>query len=270
MPGSFRHAVPILLAAALAAAVPARAQLAVDRSEIFLHPQVAAERVGVVNVSNTSTRAVQAVVRLEDWDRSETGANRWYRAGSVAGSCSALLTVFPLTLSLDPGASQSVRLVLPDSAATLTRECWSAVMVETVQAPEQRGGMSYIIRSAVKIYVEPTGLTTSGAVSDMRIVQTPGAPDSVEVWFANDGARHYVAKGNVEFRRADNTVAATLELPEYFLLPGARQRARVAVPALAAGAYIAIAMVDFGGNDIAAMQIEHAVVAPTPAATVNR
>lgn len=252
----------LLLLAAMAAASPTRAQLAVDRSEISLHPQVTAERVALVTVTNTGPRAVQAVVRLEDWDRSETGANRWFRAGSVDGSCSALLTAFPLTLALDPGASQSVRLVLPDSAAALTRECWSALMIETVQPPAQRGGMGYVIRSAVKIYVEPSGLAASGEINDMRMIQAPGAPDSVEVWFRNDGARHYVAKGRVEFRRPDNSVAATLETLEYYVLPGARQRVRVAVPALAAGAYAVLAMVDFGGSDIAAMQIEHLVAAP--------
>ena len=34
---------------------------------------------------------------------------------------------------------------------------------------------------------------------------------------------------------------------------------KIAVPKLGVGEYIAIAMVDFGGDDIAAMQVEHTV-----------
>lgn len=257
----------VTAAVALLATQPARAQLAVDRSEITLRPQVAAERVGLVTVTNTSTRAVQGVVRLEDWDRSDAGANRWFPAGSQAGSCSRLLTVFPLTVSLDPGASQAIRLVLPDSAAALSRECWSAVMVETVQPPAERGGVSYVIRSAVKIYVEPANLAVSGEVVDMQVVRAAGA-DSIEVWLHNDGGHHYIAKGHVEIRRADNTVAATVPLDDYYILPGARQRSRGALPALPAGDYVAIAMVDFGGRDIAAMQLE--ITVPPSAAVGKR
>ncbi len=252
-----RAAAALLLAAACA--LPVGAQLAVDRSELHIQPGAAEGRVGVLTVTNTGPRAVQAVVKIEDWDRSETGSNRWHRVGTVPQSCSALMTVFPLALSLDPGASQSVRLIFADSAAAMSRECWSAVMVESVQAPTQQGGVSYVIRSAVKVYAAPAGLAASGEVTAMRVVPDAGHADSLEVWFHNDGARHYIATGTVEFRRADNSVAASLTLPEYYILPGAQQRARVAMPDLPPGEYVVLSMVDFGGAELAAMQIEHVV-----------
>jgi P pilus assembly chaperone PapD len=249
----------VVLALALGAASPAAAQLGVDRSEIFIRPAVAAERVGVITVTNTGDRAVQAVVKSEDWDRSDVGANRWYKSGTVKGSCGPALTVFPLSLSLERGASQSIRLVLDDAAAaSMSRECWSAVILETVQPPSQSGGVSYVLRTAVKVYVEPAGLQSGGQVTDMRVIEHGGA-DSLEVAFQNAGERHYVAKGFVEFRRADNSVVAKVDLPEYYVLPGARQRAIVPMPKLPAGEYVAISMVDYGGDEIAAMQIEHTV-----------
>lgn len=249
------------LALTAAAARPAHAQLGVDRSEISIQPSVPAERVGLITVRNTSDRPVQAVVRTEDWDRSPEGANRWFPAGTVKGSCGDALTVFPLSVSLAPGASQSIRLVLDSAVAPkMTRECWGAVVLETVQPPAAGRGMSYVIRTAVKVYVEPAGLAKAGEVTDMRVLHAP-AGDSLEVWFRNSGQRHYVAKGSVEIRRTDNSVAATLPLPEYYILPGARQRAVVAMPALTPGRYVAIGMVDFGGDEIAAMQMEHVVQA---------
>ena len=248
-----------VMALGLITVVPcAQAQLAVDRSELFIRPAVRTERVGLITVTNTSGQPMQAQVKLEDWKRSAEGANQWFPVGTVPGSCGARLTVFPLALSLEAGATQSIRLSLADSVATLPQECWSAVMVEAAQAPSQRNGMNYVVRTAVKVYVEPAGTQTAGEITDMNVLPSAEG-EQLEVWFRNSGTRHYVAKGAVEFRRADNSVAAKIALPDYYVLPGAAQRVMIAVPKLGVGEYIAIAMVDFGGDDIAAMQVEHTV-----------
>ena len=243
----------------LAWTTPVAAQLAVDRSELLIRPAVRGERVGLITVTNASDRAVQAQVKLEDWKRSAEGANQWFPVGTVQGSCGGRLSVFPLALSLAAGASQSIRLSLADSVATLPQECWSAVMVEAVQAPAERNSMSYLVRTAVKVYVEPAGTHTAGEITDMKVLRGGTDGEQLEVWFRNTGTRHYVATGSVEFRRADNSVAAKLALPEYYILPGAAQRVIVPMPKLGVGEYAAIAMVDFGGDDIAAMQMEHVV-----------
>ena len=130
--------------------------------------------------------------------------------------------------------------------------------MEAAQAPSQRNGMNYVVRTAVKVYVEPAGTQTAGEITDMNVLPSVEG-EQLEVWFRNSGTRHYVAKGAVEFRRADNSVAAKIALPDYYVLPGAAQRVKIAVPKLGVGEYIAIAMVDFGGDDIAAMQVEHTV-----------
>lgn len=241
-----------------AGASESQAQLAIDRSELFIRPAVRTERVGIITVTNTSGQPMQAQVKLEDWKRSAEGANQWFPMGTVPGSCGARLTVFPLALSLEAGASQSIRLSLADSVALLPLECWSAVMVEAAQAPTQRSGMNYVIRTAVKVYVEPAGTQLAGEITDMNVLPSPDG-EQLEVWFRNSGTRHYVAKGAVEFRRADNSVAAKIALPDYYVLPGAAQRVMILMPKLGAGEYAAIAMVDFGGDDIAAMQMDHVV-----------
>lgn len=242
----------------------ASAQIAVDRSEVFIRSAISAERIGVINVSNSSDRAVQAVVKIEDWDRSSEGANRWFPIGTVSGSCGKALSVFPLSIRLEPGASQSVRLTLADSGASLRRECWNAVMFETAQDSRANGGMNYIVRTAVKVYVEPEGLRRDGEVTDVAVRSAVAGNDSVEVWFKNTGQLHFVATGAVEFRRADNSLAARVDLPEYYLLPGARQRTIVQVPKLPPGEYIALAIVDHGGAELSAMQLEYRV-APSAA-----
>jgi P pilus assembly chaperone PapD len=255
-----------LVASAVLAPRLASAQLAVDHAELHLVPRGTLEqRVGLITVTNEGSTSVQASVRIEDWDRAEDGTNRWYPSGTVAGSCGKALQVFPLSVSLQPGASQSLRVTL-DSNAVNGRECWGAAVVETVQPPSMTGrAITYVVRTAVKVYAEPAGLTLDGAVSDVRIVQPDAARlvsrDSVgprvQVVFENTGKKHVVATGSVEFRRPDNSVAAKVALPDMYALPGAKSRVSALMPKLAPGQYVVLAIVDFGGSEIAAAQIEY-------------
>lgn len=257
----------VLTGALLAGAAPraAMAQLAVDRVELTLRPGgTLEERVGLITVRNDGAKAVQATVQLEDWDRAEDGTNRWFAIGTIPQSCGHALRVFPLALSLEPGASGSVRVTLDSTASA--RECWAAVVVETVQPQTVAGrSVAYVLRTAVKLYALPAGLTTDGVVADMRVgakAPAPGVRDSskhLDVMFENTGTRHVMAKGTVELRRPDNSVAAKVELPDMYALPGAKSRASVALPKLPPGRYVVLALLDYGGDDIAAAQIEYEV-----------
>ena len=244
----------------------ASAQLAVDHVEATLRPNSRTEREVVIGVRNEGDKSVQAVVRLEDWERKADGTNNWFQFGTRPGSCGKALTVFPLTMNLEPGASQSVRVVL-DSTYTASAECWAGAVVETVQ-PVSKGGqqIGYVLRTAVKLYVQPVGLQMNGDITDLKVVDdgsAGAARDSSKqmmVEFENSGFRHVVAQGTVEFRRADNSVAARVALPNVYALPGARQFVKAMMPRLEPGKYVMLATYDFGGAEIAAAQIEYEVV----------
>src|SRR5256885_17126843 len=89
----------------------------------------------------------------------------------------------------------------------------------------------------------------------------PGKPaaDSVgkrlDVTFGNSGGLPLWVRGRIEFRRLDNSVAATADVPEFPVLPGARRTVAVPAPKLRAGRYVALALLDYGGADIAGAQI---------------
>ncbi len=242
----------------------ALAQLAVDHVEVTLDPRPGGEHVALITVRNQGAKTVQAVLRLEDWDRAEDGNNRWYPLGTLPRSCGKILQLFPLSVNLAAGASQTMRVTL-DSAAAVHRECWAGAVVETA-SPQVVSGRSvmYLLRTAVKIYVHPSGLAAGGSVADMQIhpAHAPGAADSVarvEVVFENTGERHLLAHGSVEFRRADNSLAASLKIPDLYVLPGARRRVALPLPVLSPGRYVALSMVDYGGDEIAAAQIDYEV-----------
>lgn len=243
----------------------AHGQLTVDRVEAVIHPSNPAHRETIINVRNDGSKSVQAVIRLEDWKRTSDGTNQWFPVGTQPGSCGKALTIFPLTANLDPGASQSIRVVLDTSAVRPSSECWSAAVVETVSSATREGKqIGYFIRTAVKLYVQPVGLHADGEIPSMRVIgdSTRGADSlkNIEVEFENTGDRHVVAQGVVEFRRPDNTVAARISLPNVYSLPKARQLVRAELPRLAAGRYVVLATLDFGGDEIAASQIEYEVV----------
>jgi len=256
---SARWLLLVVLLLAVTAAI-ASSQLAVGRVELVMHVTDSA-REATIGVRNESNRPVQAIVRLEDWDRSADGANRWYPYGTHTGtgSCSPALEIFPQSLRLEPGAEQSLRVVLDRSRAP-TSECWAAAVVETVQPAERDGQqIAYVVRTAVKIYVQPAHVTDEGEIEAMRLVADTSTPSdsSVEVHFANTGTRHVVARGALEVRSPDNAIVNRISLPPVYALPGARHVVRVHLPALKPGNYVILATMDYGGPDIAAALLEH-------------
>ena len=253
-----RFALHVVLGfACLSGARTAGAQLAVGRVELVMQLADRADREAAIGVRNESAQPVQAIVKLEDWDRAHDGANRWYAYGSHAGhgSCAPALSIFPQSLRLEPGAEQAIRIVL-DSARAPTTECWAAAVVETVQPGERAGQrMLYVVRTAVKIYVQPPSAVASGEIDSVKVVDDSLA--IAEVHFANTGTSHVVGKGALEIRRPDNTIVRRVPLPNVYALPGARHVVRARLPELARGDYVLLATVDYGGEDIAAALLEY-------------
>jgi P pilus assembly chaperone PapD len=249
----------VVLVAALGAP-RADAQVAVDQLEMVFKLQPGNPRLGIINLRNEGATAVQAVVRLEDWDRLEDGTNRWFPSGTVPGSCGPVLDVFPQSVSLEPGASQAVRVTM-DSTASLNAECWAAAIVEAVQ-PRSASGVQNVIRTATKIYIQPPGLEARGEVVGIQVAPAAGGKDSaasLAVTFHNTGQRHLETTGEVQFRRPDNSIAAKVPVQTLYTLPGAKYTRKVRLPSLPSGRYVVLAILDFGGDELAAGQVEYQV-----------
>ena len=251
------------LVASVFAAAPMQAQLAIDKLDLVLRPDGSEERTGVLTVRNEGQTPAQAIIRLEDWDRTPDGNNRFFPAGTVKGSCAPSLQVFPMSLSLKPGETQSVRIDYTGPAKR-SAECWSLVVVETPAPRLQPNGrqLLYNVRSGLKVHVAPEGLPVDGEVEGLSVARTTASgrtQDVAVVAFANRGGRHFVTKGRVEIRREDNSLVQTVELPPMYALPGAVMHATAALPSLPRGKYVLISVVDYGGSDIAAGMYTHEV-----------
>jgi P pilus assembly chaperone PapD len=222
-------------------------------------------------VHNASKLPVQGIVTREDWDRAENGENRFVPSGSTRNTCGALMNVFPTAFRIEPGADQIIRLAV-EKAPNLPKECWDIVFVQELAQKRTltRSGLQYIFRTGVKVYVVPTGLKRDASITGMtvenigsRLASLTTVPVSqparqrIAIQFSNSGQVHLAAKGRIEFRRLDNSIAMQIPIAEFPTLPGAVRRLELDVPpTIPAGSYIALALIDFGGADIAAGQLE--------------
>jgi len=256
-------------------AAPVRAQLLVDPLEVTLATAGASRVTGSFSLANTSDVAVQATITRQDWDRAENGDNRFLAPGSTGASCGEMLTVTPVSVRIEPRASRIIRLAV-QGAEALRKECWDIFFVEELaQRTGVRGNsLQYIFRTGVKVYVSPPGLKRDAAVEDMAVEDvaitpatsassTPASPSKrvtkrqVSVRFRNTGGVHLLAKGHLEFRRLDNSLAARIAILEFPTLPGATRKVMSDIPTdLAAGDYVALALIDFGGAELVAGQID--------------
>jgi hypothetical protein len=231
------------------------------------------------SLSNTSDAPVQATITRQDWDRVENGDNRFLPTGTSGTSCGAMLSASPLSIRIDPHTSRIIRLGVQNAAA-LARECWDIFFVEEVprRASSKGNSLQYIFRTGVKVYVAPPGLPRDGAVEGVAAEDVAVAPATtssttpaatlasapkatkrqISVLFHNTGGMHLLGKGRLEFRRLDNTLAAQVPIPEFPTLPGATRKVMVDVPlGLTPGDYVVLALIDFGGAELVAGQIDY-------------
>lgn len=258
---------------------PASAQLLVDPLEVTIIAAGTNRVPASFSLSNTSNEVVQASITRSDWDRIENGDNRFLPAGSSGTSCGANLSVSPLSIRVEPHTSRIVRLAV-QTGAVVTKECWDIFFVEEVprRAASKGNSLQYIFRTGVKVYVAPPGLPRDGAVEGVAVEDVAVAPAAtssttpaatlasapkatkrqISVLFHNTGGMHLLGKGRLEFRRLDNTLAAQVPIPEFPTLPGATRKVMVDVPlGLTPGDYVVLALIDFGGAELVAGQVDY-------------
>jgi P pilus assembly chaperone PapD len=255
-------------------AQPLSAQLLVDPLEVTVTAVPGNRAVGSFLATNNGDLPIQATITRQDWDRVENGDNRFLPAGSTGSSCGSMLTVSPASIRVEPHTSRTIRLSVQNTA-DLKKECWDIVFVEEIppRTSVKGNSINYFFRTGVKIYVAPTGLSRDGAVEDMAVETvrvgpattststppvTPATKQQISVRFHNTGGMHLAAKGRLEFRRLDNTLAMQVPIDEFPTLPGATRKVMIDVPAgLTAGDYVVLALIDFGGAELVAGQIDY-------------
>lgn len=252
----------IALSAVLGAPATATAQISVDELEVLLRPDAPQMQSGVVRVTNNGDKTVQAMLEIQDWDRDSTGGNRFHALGTLPSSCKQQLRAFPMSLRIEPGKTEALRVSFEGDAAA---SCWGIIFIQSNEPPRASAGQSqitYVIRTGVKVYVEPKAAERVGDIDDVALTTTrTSETDSTRVpalgvVFRNSGKGHLKPKGAIELRDENNVAVGKLEIAEFPIAPGGVRRHIVALPKLRPGRYVALALLDYGGAEIAAGQHE--------------
>lgn len=239
-----------------------RAQLSVDELEVFLRPDVAAQRTGVIRITNPTSKSVQALLEVQDWNRDATGSNQFATLGSLSGSCGDRLKVFPASVRIGADRTEAVRVSFDGDPTT---SCWAVVFIQANEPPRpsgERSQITYVVRTGVKVYVEPGNALRAGDVDAVTLATAAASPTdsttvrALEVRFRNTGAAHLKPTGAVEVRSTDNQVVATVHIEQFPIAPGDVRRMVLPLPTLGPGRYVALALIDYAGPDIAAGQLE--------------
>lgn len=252
---------------ALCALTPAvlAAQLDVDQFEVFVN-SAGRDREGSFRVRNVSAAPITARLILGDWTRRRDGTNEFPEAGAVEGACARDVKVFPAVASLAPGESQVVRVTY-DGPAQDTM-CWAAVMVGLApQAGATSGGASIAaeVRSAVKVYVNPVTPAPDVRIESIDLgarrprLGEPAADTAgmdVIAELRNHGNVHVRAKVRLEYRSATDSIVARAQDLDVPMLPGATREWRSTLPNLTVGRYVVLLVVDFGGAELVAAQLD--------------
>ena len=246
-----------LLVGTLVAATPVAAQISIEQLELKFTLGSATPTTQSFRINNVSNAPVQVTIRTSDWDRSETGENRYFDVGTDAGSCRDALTIFPMTLSIDAGRGEDVRVSLPASA----NPCHSILFVEmpppAAQANRNGAALTYNLRYGIKVYVEPdappAGELTDAIITSGRTADGTRA-DTLVATFRNTGLVQSIARGHIEIRREDDSIAQRIEVEEFPVLGGARRVIRTPLPVIPAGRYAVILLLEIGTEEILAAQ----------------
>jgi hypothetical protein len=158
---------------------------------------------------------------------------------------------------LTPGASQTVRVSLRTDSLP-SRACWSLIFVQTEppSAQQRNTAIRYVTRIGVKIYYTPAQTVTLAEIEGFVQIPkaTPQDSAAVELAVRNVGTRPIGVGGTIEIRRADNFVVARVPVEPIPVLPAALRRIRVNLPAILPGAYVALAVFDYGADEDLAAQ----------------
>lgn len=267
------HVTLVLAAVVLLLPTLLGAQVSVD--ELELHMRLSPQRAAItqtIPVRNDEDKAQQVRVALGDWVRDSLGNNIFLEASTTEGSCGSRLKVFPATLQIAPGATELVRVSY--EPAPVDTGCYSIVFIETVTPPPARpdGQGSFVtieIRTGVKVYVHRQDAIALGEVQDISVGNAwrpiaAGVRDSVyvreaSVRFFNSGTSHLRMKTSLEIRSSAGDLLHTVEGPEAPMVPGALRIVRIVMPTLVSGDYVAIMLLDYGGDEIAAAQTDFKV-----------
>lgn len=234
--------------AALAAA-PAAAQFSAQPVIVEMRPGDESAW-STFAVRNEADELLQLRIYAADFDQTEDGSHRYMEPGTHPHSCGDRLRYHPDDLLLDEHESADVRVRMEPGAST----CWSMIFVQSVRRSET--GMRIAQRIGIKVYGLGDAGRVEGEIASVAVIAEPGAAGrSAIIDFVNRGDGPVRPEGGIELRTENGEVVAVVPVAPFSVLPGRVRRTTIPLDtALPPGRYLAIPVLDFGGDYLAGGQ----------------
>lgn len=247
---------------------PVAAQFNVDELEIHIVASGSAPITRAFSVRSTADTVQQLQFEIGDWSRDSAGVNQILPLGTHEGSCAERVEIFPQTLQLRPGAVEFVRVTYSPAATQPDPGCWAMISTRSVSPPTSTGarlGVTITTVIGVKLYVHtPNEIRAAEVISAdfEQVYRRERNGDStlvgqVAVRLANTGSAHLKVTSKVEVRNQQTELLRSFVGPEAYLTPRAFRDIVVPLPDdLPSGRYVIVMLLDYGGDEITAAQVE--------------
>lgn len=240
---------------------------------MHLHFNVKAGEQGdlYVKVTNQADKPVTIRGHLKDYSVDREGKPHELEAGTEERSCSKWLLVSPALFTLGAKEEKRVRatLTLPEG---VNGTYWAYLFFEQVSKPEPRiqkkgaATFSLFVKQRWQISVKeavPGTAEKRGQISDMNLALHANNSPEINVEFTNNGNVILSCRGQVQIRGGDGKTVDTFQLAKgegFMVYPdGKRLVSGTVSKKLPPGDYIALAIVDYGGEELVAGEMEFEV-----------
>lgn len=231
---------------------PGQAQFSVSPVIVTLPRDVdGGPSVSLLSVRNEGTETLEFRLSATDFDQSPEGRHKYLPIGTHPSSCGNEVRITPDALAVGAGQVEQVRFEIPGGPEA--ESCWFMIFVESPSTSET--GVVITQRIGVKVFgigasSVPGGEIHSGSVADQD------GKRSVALEYGNPGTAPAWPTGSVEVRDFRGTVVASSHVRPFTVLPGSTRQFVVEIQdELDAGQYLAVPMLDFGGEYLAGTQI---------------
>lgn len=243
------------LAAILALPTAAAAQVSVVSSTLEERQAAPGERyTGTLRVRNTTDQPQQARIYQTDYRFLADGRTFYEQPGTAPRSNAAWVQLNSSRLTLAPGEEAAVAYTVSVPAGGVRGSYWSVLMVETAQPQPartaQRGvaitpGIRYAVQVATHVGQAERRIALEGA----RLTGE-GGTRALEVDVVNTGEQADRLELRVDLFDAEGAPAGRLSSSRGLVYPGTSIHQRFEFPALPAGTYRALLVVDTGADEV--------------------
>jgi hypothetical protein len=206
---------------------------------------------GLISVRNESEEPQEFLISAVDFNQSIDGDHAYAPTGTLPGTCGQSVALTPGALSVDAGDVKNVRIEIPGGPPD--RSCWFMVFVESPATSE--AGVVINQRIGVKVFGIGTSAMPGGEIRSAALDDADGSR-AVSFEFENPGKAPVWPSGSLEVRDYNGALVAETPVRAFTVLPQSSRRVVVQLPGdLEGGRYLAVPMLDFGGEYLAGTQL---------------